>query len=397
MIDNLYRFKSKEIRSLELANKMVVWSALGGYTWIMDNFLGSDEVFLPFDQTSKWVEMNHMASWVYGTLGQPSLEKNPMSVTDYFFTRNQFQPNFYSAMKDYWGISYTLYFAKYYDKTLNDIQRAREQIEDHFMDKLYNDQFPIDIQSKATIPFILHRCWLTANKELSIDQLMNIYQTYWILKNSFEKWMFYFWTNRDSNIPETIHFLRKHCPEIVIRAVNQEDVPYGWEIYDAFFKEGRYSNANDILRMNLLYKYGGLYMDIGVNILYDITALIIPYQNIFIFYDGILDTGICGAPAKDLLIKRWLDFIHNREYKKMDRKMFKTPEQQMPLTGCHIMMTFLDIEFNDRKILFLQDGFYIKLKRMGSWQSAIWKSRIDMTRLPNVNYQFINYGTNTPI
>ena len=119
-------------------------------------------------------------------------------------------------------------------------------------------------------------------------------------------------------------------------------------------------------------------IDMGINLEYDITSLMIPFDNVGILHDGLFDSGILGAKAGDPWWKDWLNFLDNREYKNLDRKKFRTAVEQMPLTGSHTQMTFLDIRYSDRKVLFLEDGFYIRMRRMGSWYKALEKSKIDL-------------------
>jgi hypothetical protein len=378
LIDNLYRFKDPEIRNLKLSKNMVSWSSIVAYNWVMDNFLPSNELFLPIDISTKLIEMDSMASWVKGSLGQPSLQTHPVGVKEYMFTRRKCNPVFYSKMSDSWGKKFTEYFAKYHGISMDRIQKNREKIEQAFYNLVYNDFFPCHILNDSTIPRILHKSWITHNRELNPEQLMKTFQTYNLLKKSYFKWQFIFWTNQISNIPNTITFLKKYCPDIQIREI---DVKYARFIYEAFLEEGRYSNANDIARANIIYEYGGVYIDMGIDIKYDISSLMIPFENIGIFHDGLIDSGILGAKARDTYWKEWLEFLDHREYKNFDKTLFNNPSNQMPITGAHYQMALLDTKYSDRKVLILQDDFYIKCDRMGSWYEAIKKSKIDLWNL----------------
>lgn len=378
LIDNLYRIRGSDIQNLELPNKMPSWSALAGYTWVMDNFLNSNEVFLPIDQSTELIETNHMGSWVEGSLGQPSLRNNPIHTNEYLFARRTYNPTLYSEMSDNWGRKFTKYFADHLGVSMETIQKNRKKIEQTFYDLVYNKSFPRDILKDPTIPRILHKCWLTHNRELNQEQLLITLQTYRLLKNSYFKWEFIFWTNKIANIPKSIEFLKKYCPDMQIREIDQNDVEFARFIYEAFLGENRFANANDIFRANIIYKYGGVYIDMGVNIQYDISSLMIPFENIGVFHDGLIDSGILGARAKDPYWKDWLTFLDQREYKNFDKGLFDTPIHQMPITGCHFQMTLLDTHYSDRKVLILQDGFYIDCKRMGSWYGVLKMSKLDL-------------------
>ena len=119
----------------------------------------------------------------------------------------------------------------------------------------------------------------------------------------------------------------------------------------------------------------------GVRLLYDLTALMSPFENVLIFHSDLVDTGVVAAAPGDPLWESWLSFLEKREYKKYDRSLFRTPKEQMPLTGCYRTMHLLDSKFSDRKVLFLQDGFYVQLNRLGSWYTALEKSKVDLWSL----------------
>jgi len=383
LLDNLWRFRDPSIRQLQLPHHMVSWSSLAGWTWCMDNFLPSDEMFLPIDKHAGLIEPHHSASWVNGSLGQPSVRSNPVRPEEYMFTRRIVERQFYSSMKDSWGIRFTKYFAQVDKLPIETIRRNRKKLEETFENMLTTDSFPREIAMEPKIPRILHKSWLTRDREIPQKQLRITYQTYQILRQSYHTWRFIFWTNRVSNIPETVAFLRKFCPEMEIREVQPtHDIPLARFIYQAFLEDGRYANANDILRLNIIRAHGGLYLDMGVQLEYDLTALLIPFENVFAFHSHLVDTGIVGAAPNDPFWDTWLNFLENREYKKqLDRTRFRTPSDQMALTGAHRTMHVLDSKFSDRKVLFLYDGFYIKLNRMGSWYTALQRSSVDLWNL----------------
>jgi hypothetical protein len=381
MLDNLQRFKEPQLRNLTLKNGMVHWSALGGLTWSYDTFLLDSETYLPIDQSLKVVVPKHMATWVNGKLGQPSLKNNPLQPNDYFFTRLRIDnPRCYSKSNDLWTQDITKYMANTLGKTPEDIRTNRRYIEDTFLNTIYNDTFPMDIFRDPKIPRILHRCWLTTTgNEVRSDHLLDILHTYRLLERSYHDWTFLFWTNDPTQIPNTITFLRKYCSKTIIQKLNiTRDIPYAADIFEAFFNDGRFANANDILRVNLIVTYGGVYMDIGVRLQYDLSALLIPFDNLLFFHDQVLDTTCFGAAQGDPLFQEWLNFLHHKKYKSFDRKLFDTPSKQMPLTGCHYLMTLLDIKYYTRAVLILQDHFFVHYSHLNSWSHLLERSKVDL-------------------
>lgn len=373
LIDNLYRFKNPSILNLQFSNKKVSWNDQGGYTWTMDNFLSPNELYFPLD--SKWINKEK-------SLEPSSNIGKSLQNSEYFFSRNALSSVSYGSFTNPWGgLKYTKYFAKFDGIPIETIKANRVKIEKKFKETLFNDSFSRDIYSEPIIPRVLHKIWITHTREVSQDQLICTFETYQLLKKSYFDWKFIFWTNRIANIPKTISFLRTHCPDMEIREVNEDtDIPYAKFIYKAFFDEGRYANANDILRANIIYKYGGLYIDMGVNFLYDISALMIPFDNIGFFQYNI-DSSILGAKADDPLWGDWLRFLDNRDYKKFDKKIFNDVFSQMNITGCYTQMHLLDSRYSDRRVLMFQDGFYVKWNHLNSWYDALSKSKIDLWNL----------------
>jgi hypothetical protein len=384
LLDNLHRLSEPTLRSLQLKSGMVHWSSLGGLTWAFDTFLRDSETYLPLDQSLGVIQTQNMASWVHGKLGQPSLKSQPLQPKDSFFTRVRLDnPRCYSNARDLWNQNVSEYMASGFGKSLEEIRVSRRHIEETCMKIVYNNTFPLDITQDPKIPRILHRCWLTtSNREVRRDQLLDILFTYRLLERSYYKWTFYFWTNDPRQIPKTIEFFKKYCPETIIRTLDvSRDIPYARDIYQALFDDGRFANANDILRVNLMVKYGGVYMDMGIRMQYDLSALLIPFDNALIFHDEVLDTGCFAAAPGDPMFQEWLDFLHHKRYKSFKRDLFDTPLKQMPITGCHYLMTLLDIKYSTRKVLILRDQFFVQLNQLRSWHGLLKKSKVDLWKI----------------
>ncbi len=68
---------------------------------------------------------------------------------------------------------------------------------------------------------------------------------------------------------------RKYCPSATIKEWNEENYdinshPYVRQAY----RDGKYAFAADYIRMDVLYRYGGVYLDTDVELIRDITPLL---------------------------------------------------------------------------------------------------------------------------
>ena len=108
--------------------------------------------------------------------------------------------------------------------------------------------------SKLKIPKILHYCWFGENP------MPPLYQKY------IESW-------------------KKFCPDYEIREWNENnyDVTQNTYMYDAY-RNKKWAFVADYVRMDVIYRYGGVYLDVDVELLKPIDR----FLN---------DTGFCGVEA----------------------------------------------------------------------------------------------------
>lgn len=129
-------------------------------------------------------------------------------------------------------------------------------------------------------------------------------------------------------IPRKIHYCwfgRKDMPEFLQKNIDTwERLCPGYEIirwdednYDVSkipfmreaFEQKRYGFATDVARLDILYRYGGIYMDTDVTLLKGLDELL--YQEAFVSVEkwGNINTGGgCGAVQYHPMIKKMLEF-----------------------------------------------------------------------------------------
>lgn len=152
-------------------------------------------------------------------------------------------------------------------------------------------------------------------------------------------------------IPRTIHYCwfgrgekpklaqkciaswKKHCPDFEIIEWNEDNcdylsIPFTAEAYQA----KKYAFVSDVMRLAVLEKYGGVYLDTDVELLRDITPLL--NDNGFIGFesDRFVNSGqVLAATAHHPVFQAMLE-----EYKKLH---FVNPDGSLNTVGCPYLNT----------------------------------------------------------
>jgi len=234
------------------------------------------------------------------------------------------------------------------------------------------------------VSFIIHRIWLTdpnQPSDIPEDYTKEFRQTYDILMSSYYPWQFIIWSNVDNiyNLPNCEQ-IKSLCPATEFRNIEFfEDPYYGKELFSLFLEKKYYANASDVLRYNLVYKYGGIYLDMGIKLTRDISNLYLESDRIFYKKHGNIDICIqsCKYPMKDDLYHTFLEFLENKEWKKYDYNLFGKSTVQNFFTGTEYLQYLLDSEFYSPDTLLVNDGFCVGRKHLDSWQKK-WNDKNDI-------------------
>jgi hypothetical protein len=225
------------------------------------------------------------------------------------------------------------------------------------------------------IPHISHRSWLTNSFnafEIPREKLENYVESLRLL-NSNEDWEHYFWCLDPDKIPLTIDFLLRANVGIVIKkASDLYSSMSALHIFLALLNDNRYTNANDVLRMEILYQYGGLYADIGFLFRNNLTPIIDSYDY-GLYVDpacGHLDHSIAFMPRKSYLAHAYRTKISQLYIaKQFEHDMFDKPNQLF-WTGSCFLMAVIDSCLSDRTkiFFFIKNGSLVGMPNMNSWR-----------------------------
>ena len=104
------------------------------------------------------------------------------------------------------------------------------------------------VKKSTTIPFIIHQIWIGDSKIPTLQQL------YMNTCNNIKGWRYRLWTNKDITpelFPKTYEYIQR-----IIAAGIKMDAP-----------RSKYAQISDLMRLELLYHHGGVYMDTTIECL----------------------------------------------------------------------------------------------------------------------------------
>ncbi len=138
-------------------------------------------------------------------------------------------------------------------------------------------------------------------------------------------------------LQECVQSWRELCPDYEIKEWNEKnydvaDIPYVEEAY----KNGSYGFVADVARLDILYQYGGVYLDTDVTLLKSLDELL--YQPAFVGVEkwGNINTGGgCGAVAHHPMIREML------EYRKCFHFLQKDGSRDTATNGLYETIPFL--------------------------------------------------------
>lgn len=130
------------------------------------------------------------------------------------------------------------------------------------------------------------------------------------------KTIHYFWFGKNEKPPifyKCLESWKKKCPDYKIIEWNEENFNININAYvSQAYKEKRYAFVSDYARFYILYKYGGIYLDIDVEILKNIDELL--SEKVFMGFEDrnqVAPGLITGAQKSEQVIKDVLDIYNN--------------------------------------------------------------------------------------
>ncbi len=190
------------------------------------------------------------------------------------------------------------------EKDMNALERYRSLYEKNR--SLQNNQY----HASFKIPKLVHIIWL-GPKNFPVKSIKHMRS--WIAHHP--DWTFYYWTDRDRPPP---------CKGMVRKMV--QDFKFT-QLEECYYLSDNWGEKSDILRYELLYKYGGVYSDHDANCLK-------PFHNLHAAYDfyGCLEmphaeingyvitpgNGVMGAKPKHPILWGCIQAVKN-QWRKADK------------------------------------------------------------------------------
>ncbi len=122
----------------------------------------------------------------------------------------------------------------------------------------------------------------------------------------------------------------KHCPgfEIIEWNADSYDVTKNQYMFEAFQCK-KWAFVSDFARLDILHQYGGIYMDMDVELLASLKTLLCADSFFCRQEDGFLELGSgFGVQAGDTLIRKMLDTYSGRKLILPNGNMDKTPQPE---------------------------------------------------------------------
>jgi len=160
---------------------------------------------------------------------------------------------------------------------------------------------------------VTHKIWLTDEKEPSLpeERFIQMYEDF--LSPFSEDWLHFFWTN---SIYVAYEFERRFSRQRVqVKVISSCEHVESFEVYgkvSQLIKKRKYAFACDLLRIEVLYRFGGLYSDIGIKFLGSPEDLLSKYPYVFILGDGLfLQNSLMGVRQFDPIMRKMIDISLN--------------------------------------------------------------------------------------
>ncbi len=252
--------------------------------------------------------------------------------------------------------------------SLSNIKKKRQYMWDTYKPSVVlKNNTPLKV-----IPRILHKIWLTScDKPTPLPDVFmkNIDRDHHHLDGN---WTYILWGEEESfsDIPQ---FCIRKSPTIF------KNHPM-YSLYEKFLKEDQFGGASDILRLIILEKYGGVYMDVDAYITRRIDFFV-DYYDFVISSDSDRASAICNSvmlmSPKNPIIQSFFECINDEWYDSILKDplksfsnhiynvVFKTGPFRLTLVIDHAMDSHKPQIILPRN--FLMKGLFFAHERVGSW------------------------------
>lgn len=167
-----------------------------------------------------------------------------------------------------------------------------------------NQAFQFQKQENLTIPKVIHFIWIGPNP-FPQESIQNVYS--WV--ENHPNWTFKFWSDRKRPLPH---------PRMELKLISDFQFQ---TLRDCYNDSDNYAEKSDVLRYELLYQEGGLYVDHDVKCFKPFT----PFHYSLDLYCGLepphkpvlsssvsVNNNLIGAVARHPVLKRCIEIVESR-------------------------------------------------------------------------------------
>jgi hypothetical protein len=373
----------EHLRDIGDGIKSPAWVSLCMLTAMADKYISGSDRMLPVPYGSL-VNVNSMASWLtkikttneFGeTVEEVKVDRGPISKETYFGITDIFHKDGYRSNEEGYYKRFTEPFAKeLYGLEPGDLTEKRRQITEKSKEVYFN---PLT-DTLNRIPHVHHGSWLTDEDnptEVPDDKLQAFIDSCNILNTGASDWKHMVYVMSKRKVPNAVKILEQ--ANIEVHEIS-EILPHmkGRKIFDAFIADKRFTNANDIFRMNLA-KFGGLYHDLSIRLERDLTSVLAKYHRAFFLRPwGNADHNFFAIPKDDSIFQEILERIDDlSSFPKNLKELMPDAATQLTITGSHLLMATVDAktDIDNEPTLFLGDGIsnpFFTNKPSNSWQGV---------------------------
>lgn len=192
-------------------------------------------------------------------------------------------------------------------------------------EQLINLRLPENIECYS-LPLMIYNCKKTDNT--CVEKYFNVHTD--LLNKPIIHSFWFSGEEKPDLYKRCIESWYKYCPDFKIMEWNSENYDVTKNIYmREAFEHRKWAFVSDYARLDILYQYGGIYMDMDVELINSLTPLLNAQSFFCRQEDGMIELGSgFGVQAGDSLIGEMLATYKNRKLILKNGEMDKTPQPE---------------------------------------------------------------------
>ena len=278
---------------------------------------------------------------------------------DYFVdVKKSLLKNNYSK-NDFNYLYYSIFFDNFYKEILNTNKNQMQTRRKTNLQNIQNNDIKL-LNKNDKIPKLIFSIWITDTSKLYYPPNDKIIK---LKKNIESNPQYTFTLVSNVYLDLDINYNNFKYQKIDL----ENDYFYGRDILNRYLSENRYTAVSDIIRFNIIYKYGGFYSDLG-------TKLILPsILNKFDYVIGqegfCLGTSIFGSKPNSKILYKICSFIDNLNRIPSNIRNISDNILTPPWTSIGILTCLSDIFLDNNELLLpitYNDSIF-DVNHMSSW------------------------------